>query len=87
MNPRAGDRQPQEEPGEVKGAVREGVVVELGPALLGVEEAAKYLSVGRSEVFKLIRERRIRSIKRGRRRQIPKSELDRFVRQELDKDE
>jgi excisionase family DNA binding protein len=86
MKPHAESRLPQE-PGEVKGAVREGVVVPVTPVLLSVEEAARCLSVGRSEVFAMIREGRIRSIKRGRRRLIPKSELDRFVQQELDKEE
>jgi excisionase family DNA binding protein len=95
MNPRAGDRLPQEEPqgersspSEAKGAVREGVViVPVTPVLLSVEEAARCLSVGRSEVFAMIRERRIRSIKRGRRRLIPMSEIDAYVQQELDKNE
>jgi excisionase family DNA binding protein len=65
--------------------VPQGTVVEVQPALLSVEEAARYLSIGRSEIFKMLREGRIRSIKRGRRRLVPKSELDKFIREEVAK--
>lgn len=61
----------------------EGRVIPVEPVLLSVPEAAKALSIGRSEVFSMIRERRIRSIKRGRRRLIPLAELQRFAREEV----
>ncbi len=87
VDTRAGERLASlpQGPSEDKVTLREGVVLELPPVLLGVEEAAKGLSVGRTEVFIMIRQGRLRSIKRGRRRLIPKSELDRFVREELGK--
>jgi excisionase family DNA binding protein len=68
-------------------SVPEGRVVPVEPALLGVAEAARYLGLGRTEVFILLREQRIRSIKRGRRRLVPRSELDRFVQEALNEDE
>lgn len=67
--------------------IPEGRVVEVQPILLSVEQASKALSVGRTEVFRLLREQRLRSIKRGRRRLIPRAELDRYVEEEMKKDQ
>jgi excisionase family DNA binding protein len=79
-NPRSDRRGDQ---GTEEAAVPEGTVVPLEPALLSVQQAAKYLSVGRTELFKMLKEGRIRSIRRGRRRLVPKAELDRFIREEV----
>lgn len=46
-------------------------VVSDEPTLLRIEEAAERLRVGRSTVYDLIRTRRLRSVKIGRRRLIP----------------
>ena len=46
------------------------------PRCLGVEEAARLLNVGRSTVYDLIRSGRLRSIKIGRRRLVPRAALD-----------
>ncbi len=63
--------------------VPEARVVEIEPALLNVTEAARYLACGRTTLFMILREGRIRSIRRGRRRLIPRSELDKFVAEEV----
>jgi excisionase family DNA binding protein len=49
------------------------------PARPRVEDAARILSVGRSTVYDLIRSGRLRSIKIGRRRLVPRSALDAFI--------
>lgn len=46
---------------------------------LGVEDAARILKVGRSTVYDLIRSGRLRSIKIGRRRLVPRSALDALI--------
>lgn len=45
------------------------------PLLLRVEDAAELLNVGRSTVYDLIRSRRLRSVKIGRRRLIPRDAI------------
>ncbi|MEM9893770.1 MAG: helix-turn-helix domain-containing protein [Actinomycetota bacterium] len=47
--------------------------------LCTVEEAAAALSLGRTSVFHLISEGRIRTVKVGARRLVPTSSLDEFV--------
>lgn len=44
-----------------------------------VEMAAAHLGVGRAFVFELIRQRKLKSVKLGRRRLIPGPVLERFV--------
>jgi excisionase family DNA binding protein len=61
----------------------EGVVTDVEPALLGVDAAAKYVGLGRTEMFLLLRRGRVKSIKHGRRRLVPRSELDKFIQRAL----
>ncbi len=46
---------------------------------LRVEEAARALGCGRTTVFKLIREGRLRAVKLGTRTVIPRSEIGRLL--------
>jgi excisionase family DNA binding protein len=46
-------------------------------------EAAKYLGVGHDAIYQLLNQGRVRSVKLGRRRLIPMSELERFLADEL----
>jgi excisionase family DNA binding protein len=48
-----------------------------GP-LLTVSEAAKFLGVGRKQVYRLIEEGEIEAVKLGRSIQVPQNSLDRF---------
>lgn len=50
----------------------------LTPALLTVSEAAKYLGVGRREIYRLIEWGEIKAVKLGRSVQVQKDSLDRF---------
>ena len=47
---------------------------------LRVEEAARALGCGRTTVFKLIREGRLRAVKLGTRTVIPRSEIGRLLK-------
>jgi excisionase family DNA binding protein len=47
--------------------------------VLRVEEAAQLLGIGRSLVYDLIREGRLRSVKVGSRRIIPLTAIDDFL--------
>lgn len=47
--------------------------------LLSVEDAAARLSIGRTTMFALIRERRIRTVNVGRRTLVPVGALEDFV--------
>jgi excisionase family DNA binding protein len=49
------------------------------PRCLRVDDAARVLNVGRSTVYDLIRSGRLRSIKIGRRRLVPREALDAFI--------
>lgn len=44
-----------------------------------VEEAAGAIGCGRTSVFRLLREGKLRSIRVGSRRLIPREEIDRFI--------
>ena len=46
------------------------------PRCLRVEDAARLLNVGRSTAYDLIRSGRLRSVKIGRRRLVPRDALD-----------
>jgi len=48
--------------------------------LLTVEQAAEALAVGRSTLYQLLQAGRLRSVKIGRCRRIPRQSLDEFVR-------
>ncbi len=55
---------------------------DVAPAALknySVEQAAAQLGVGRAFVFELIRQRKLKSVKLGRRRLVPGPVLERFV--------
>ncbi len=56
------------------------------PLLIGVREAARALGLGRDSAYRLVRERRLRSVRVGRRVLIPRSECEAFVRREADRD-
>ena len=64
----------------------EGRVVPAEPVLLGVEEAARCLGVGRTTVFELLRLGRLKSVRIGRRRLIPREELEVFARRRADQE-
>jgi excisionase family DNA binding protein len=46
------------------------------PRCLRVEDAARMLNVGRSTAYELIRSGRLRSVKIGRRRLVPRDALE-----------
>jgi excisionase family DNA binding protein len=50
----------------------------VSPPLLTISEAAKYLGVGRKEIYRLIEGGQIKAVKLGRSVQVPKDSLDRF---------
>jgi excisionase family DNA binding protein len=47
--------------------------------LLRVEEAARLLNVGRAAVYDLIRSRRLRSVKIGASRRVPREAIDEVI--------
>jgi excisionase family DNA binding protein len=51
-----------------------------GPTeLLSVEEAARQLGIGRTALYHEFTDNRLRSVKVGRRRLIPSSEIDAYI--------
>lgn len=53
------------------------------PLLLGVEEAARQLGLGRSKVYELLLRRELTSLRVGRRRLVPRHSLDEFIARRL----
>ncbi len=53
------------------------------PLAVSPRKAAAYLDVGHDAIYQLLRQGRLRSVKLGRRRLIPISELERFLSDEL----
>lgn len=51
--------------------------------LLTVEELCQMLHIGKSTAMKLIREKKIKAIKPGRRWMIPNEAVDLFIQSEL----
>ena len=49
------------------------------PMLFSVEEAANILHIGRSTIFKLIRDGELESIRLGRSRRIPVDALEQYI--------
>lgn len=49
------------------------------PALLSAEQAGKALSCGRTYIYELMSRGELRSVKVGRLRRIPATEIDRYV--------
>lgn len=56
------------------------------PLLLGVEEAAHQLGLGRSKVYELLLTHELTSLRIGRRRLVPRHALDEFVARCLARD-
>ncbi len=56
------------------------------PRLLRVEEAARLLGVGRSLAYDLIRTGRLRSVKIGSRRLVPRAAIDEAIAALLDEE-
>jgi excisionase family DNA binding protein len=52
------------------------------PLLVTVREAAALLGLGRDRAYELVRSGRIRCIQVGRKRLVPRSELEAFVERE-----
>ena len=57
------------------------------PILLTPTEAARALGIGRSKLYELMREGRIRSVRIGTCRRVPTSALDEFVLAATDHDD
>jgi excisionase family DNA binding protein len=55
------------------------VLITEPPRLIRVEEAAKLLNIGRSAVYDLIRSGRLRSVKIGKSRRIPREAVDEAI--------
>lgn len=55
------------------------VLITEPPRLLKVEDAARLLNVGRSAVYDLIRSGRLRSVKIGKSRRIPREAVDEVI--------
>jgi excisionase family DNA binding protein len=53
------------------------------PLAVSPRKAAQYLGVGHDAIYQLLNQGRVRSVKLGRRRLIPMSELERFLADEL----
>lgn len=51
--------------------------------LLTVDETAAALGLHRSRIWPLIAQQKLRSLKIGKSRRIPRTELDRFIADEL----
>ena len=57
------------------------------PILLTPTEAARALGIGRSKLYELMREGRIRSVRIGTCRRVPTAALDEFVVAATDHDD
>jgi excisionase family DNA binding protein len=77
-SPALGDGLPSE------GAGTEGNGAVLVPLAVSPRHAARYLGVGHDAIYQLLNEGRLRSVRLGRRRLIPMSELRRFLAVELE---
>lgn len=53
------------------------------PLLVSVVEAAHILGIGREATYTLVREGRLRALWIGRRRVIPRTEIDAFIEREF----
>ena len=58
----------------------------IDPLLLAPAEAARALGIGRSKLYELMREGRIRSVRIGTCRRVPATALDEFVVASTDRD-
>lgn len=57
--------------------------VPVVPLAVSPRKAALYLDVGHDAIYALLHAGRIKSVKLGRRRLIPVSELERFLQEEM----
>jgi excisionase family DNA binding protein len=57
------------------------------PLLLGVREAARRLGIGRDRCYELVRRGELRAVAVGRRRLIPRSELEVWIARQLERAE
>jgi excisionase family DNA binding protein len=53
----------------------------LSPQAYGVNDFCRAIGIGRSKVYELLREKKIRSIRIGKRRLIPAAEAERLLRE------
>jgi excisionase family DNA binding protein len=51
----------------------------IPPQLLSIEQAGQALNIGRSKIYQLIRSQEIHTVKLGKRRLVPASEVQAFV--------
>jgi excisionase family DNA binding protein len=75
------------EAGTTRATTEVGSRAEMPRLLLTVEEAAQRIGICRSNMFKLIREGEVRSVKVGRLRRVTPAALEDFVRQLTAKEE
>lgn len=54
------------------------------PLLCTVDEAAELLSIGRTKTYKLIADGQLRTVRIGRRRLVPRAEIEAFVAELLE---
>lgn len=54
--------------------------------LLTVEELCQTLHIGKSTAMNLIKEKKVKAIKPGRRWMIPNEAVDLFIKKEMDKE-
>jgi excisionase family DNA binding protein len=78
---------PAEEAGATPTTADTGSRAEMPRLLLTVEEAARRIGICRSNMFKLIRQGEVRSVKVGRLRRVTPAALEDFVRQLTAKEE
>ncbi|MGH9121503.1 MAG: helix-turn-helix domain-containing protein [Acidimicrobiales bacterium] len=53
------------------------------PLAVSARDAATFIGVGHDAIYALMRQGRLRSVRLGRRRLIPLTELNRFLAEEL----
>ncbi len=51
----------------------------MAPALVSVSEAASYLGIGRTSLYALVKDRKLRCVRVGQRTRFAIRELDRFI--------
>jgi excisionase family DNA binding protein len=59
-------------------------VMESKPILVSVADAARMLSIGRTDSWELIRKQRIKSVKIGRTRRVPLLAIEEYVQRLMD---
>ena len=58
----------------------------MDKVLFTIKGAASYLSVSRSTIYNMFEKGQIRSMHIGKRRLIPRGDLDAFITQQLEKE-